>query len=1487
MKFIYTAMLLLFTVAIYGQCPSTTIILTSQAEVDAFTANYPGCTNLSNGLTINGADIDDLSTLSGISNISGDFIIQDSNQLEDLSGLIGLTTVGGDFIIDDNSSLDFLDGLDNLLSVGGNFEITGSTINNASGLGALTTISGDFRPIRLASFVGMSSLETIVGELNIQNSSVVNSFNGLSALTSIGGDFRANNSDLFSFSGLSSIISIGGSILLQNTYNLVNFSGMENLETVGGDLNVGNSMVSLTGLDGLTTIQGDFIVGTLPDITSLNGLNSLETIGGDLNITNTNIEDISSTTLQTVNGEIIISQNGSLTTIALSALSLVEQDLSIINNSALPSISGFNNLITANASIVITGNSNLTSMSPFSNLTSVAQDIVFTGNGLPSISGFPSLQSLGGTLEVTSSASLTSISGFSTLNILGALQIESNTGLLTIQGFDVLTTVTNDFTIKLNGSLLNITNFNVMSIVGGSVFVETNLDLTQINAFNSLTTTGGLEIKNNTSLQSISGLSNLTTVHGNLKITNNAALSSVNSFPNVTTLSGSLEFSTQSSVNEFEGFELLDTIGGDLQLVINGSLTNLPNFNNLTTIGGNMRFDRNNSWTNLNNLSQLTTIGGSVWLVDNPLLADIEGLNNVTSIGGSLSIEEAIITTGFDSLLTIGEDFRFDDNDGITEFNGFDSLESIGGFFSITNHGHDFEYFHGAPNLTYVGNTINVVGNLGLREITAINAVAELGNSINFYSNGDLERLELDDLVTVPGYIEYGGNFTAMEHFSFASLTSVGQHIEIEYVMTYLNFENLSTVGGDLSFEDFEGSNVESVELVMNQISSVGGNITVQGTINSLSGWNNLTSVGGNLTLDFEYNIVDLDGLQGITTIPGDLFLRGDYSSYTGLDNLINVDGNATFFPWRYGNSTGVPIEDFTGLGQLETIGGDVRIGGRLQTLNGINSLTTIGGELSIEGTNFVTDLQGLESVVSINGLLEIKNNNSLQSLVGLDSIDYNLITELIITNNSNLSFCSILPICGYIEISTETTIYNNASGCDNETEIQAACNFNTITGTLLYDFNLDGCDAADYPAGSVLVNVTNGTINYSTLTNEEGDYTLFVGEGTFTVSITPESLPENFIADPIDETVVFVGFDQVETIDFCLTATEIFDDLKISLFPLSQARPGFDASYRIIYENLGTTVQSGQISLQFDDTRMTYLESDPIQASISGNLITWNYSNLVPFQSDEILMSFNVMPPPTNQSDDILSFEAIITPVSNDVNPLDNTIAFDQIVVNSFDPNDKQVVQGDRILEAQVGDYLDYIVRFQNTGTADAITVRITDQLSDNLNFNSIRTLASSHSYRTEITNGNGIEFIFEDINLPPEASDPEGSMGYIAFQVRTNDDLQLGDIVENTASIFFDFNPPIVTNTVVTEVVEILGIEDRLETNSVRMFPNPVNDILKIETKKGVQLENVKLYSIFGRLLLETQEDQINFANRASGIYLVEVSTDAGKVVRKVIKE
>ena len=59
---------------------------------------------------------------------------------------------------------------------------------------------------------------------------------------------------------------------------------------------------------------------------------------------------------------------------------------------------------------------------------------------------------------------------------------------------------------------------------------------------------------------------------------------------------------------------------------------------------------------------------------------------------------------------------------------------------------------------------------------------------------------------------------------------------------------------------------------------------------------------------------------------------------------------------------------------------------------------------------------------------------------------------------------------------------------------------------------------------------------------------------------------------------------------DFCVSQNGTKNDLEVVFAPITNARPGFDAKYRLIYRNKGNTTLSGDVSLIFDTTKMDFV---------------------------------------------------------------------------------------------------------------------------------------------------------------------------------------------------------------------------------------------------------------------------------------------------------
>ncbi|WP_034097314.1 leucine-rich repeat domain-containing protein [Flavobacterium psychrophilum] len=73
-------------------------------------------------------------------------------------------------------------------------------------------------------------------------------------------------------------------------------------------------------------------------------------------------------------------------------------------------------------------------------------------------------------------------------------------------------------------------------------------------------------------------------------------------------------------------------------------------------------------------------------------------------------------------------------------------------------------------------------------------------------------------------------------------------------------------------------------------------------------------------------------------------------------------------------------------------------------------------------------------------------------------------------------------------------------------------------------------------------------------------------------------------------------------------------------------------------------------------------------------------------------------------------------------------------------------------------------------------------------------------------------------------------------------------------------------------------------IESN-LKIYPNPVSEILNIALQEGLQLEKVNFYNTLGQLIKTTNHSEINVSSFAKGNYFVEVITNQGKATKTII--
>lgn len=339
--------------------------------------------------------------------------------------------------------------------------------------------------------------------------------------------------------------------------------------------------------------------------------------------------------------------------------------------------------------------------------------------------------------------------------------------------------------------------------------------------------------------------------------------------------------------------------------------------------------------------------------------------------------------------------------------------------------------------------------------------------------------------------------------------------------------------------------------------------------------------------------------------------------------------------------------------------------------------------------------------------------------------------------------------------------------------------------------------------------------------------------------------------------------------------------DLQVNIIPIgSTPRPGFEYKNRIIYFNSFNNPISGTLNFTKDNL-VTINSVSQIGTVNNTNGFSFDF-NLQPFEMKYIDVAMQV-PSTLNMGSPLTNSASITIPV-DDINSQNNTSSITQVLINSYDPNNKSEVHGGKILTTSfsANDYLTYTINFENVGNADAINVEIMDNLDYRLNPDSLIEISSSHDYILEKT-GSYLSWKFNSIHLPPLGK------GYITFKIKPNFwNINTGTVIPNQAQIRFDFNSPITTNNYNTEFVSVLK-NNNFDINEFQYYPNPVKNNLTISNASII--DEVEITSLLGQKMISKKvndlETEISLAELANGVYFVKVTSNGQEKTIKIVKE
>jgi len=411
--------------------------------------------------------------------------------------------------------------------------------------------------------------------------------------------------------------------------------------------------------------------------------------------------------------------------------------------------------------------------------------------------------------------------------------------------------------------------------------------------------------------------------------------------------------------------------------------------------------------------------------------------------------------------------------------------------------------------------------------------------------------------------------------------------------------------------------------------------------------------------------------------------------------------------------------------------------------------------------------------------------------------------------------------------------------------------------------------------------------------TDRNGQYSFRAALGTYEIRIDTSNLPFSVNCPGGNvQTIDLTPADSlIDSLNFVLECRVFSDLAAISITPQVPFIPG---NYQTICLNVGSA-SSNYGALCLNDSGIVYaVLSGPISyvipapgaliPTVNGDTLLWNIQD---FSSIDPQTSFNfiVLTDTTAQMNDTVCIQLFVNSI-NDPNNYNDFINDCFLVRTSYDPNEKWISP----LEADTTMHdFTFTVLFQNTGNAPAQNIYILDTLENDLDASTFQFISSSHDAVTQLLPGSILRFNYHAINLPDSINDEPNSHGFVKFSVRRKPTTGLGTEISNTASIFFDYNEPIITNTVsLTINGQVFAEELLVNPDEITIYPNPAKSFFKFNIEQNSAVERISIYSMDGTEVLRTYQpnsNSFNIEKFQNGIYTVALFFDNTIINKKLL--